>query len=102
MTPLALALQRAQHRLREQLEKLEPQIDAADAETRREYRETVVALAQLVAAAERRGDLLTTAELAERLNVSTRTIRRRKKAGTLQPTLQLGQRLVRWRDAGTA
>jgi excisionase family DNA binding protein len=80
----------------ERLDKLEPQIIDGDADTRREYRETAVALAQLVAAAERRGDLLTTAELAERLNVSTRTIRRRKKAGTLKPTLQLGH-LVRWR-----
>jgi excisionase family DNA binding protein len=97
VTPRALALQRAQLWLVERLDKLEPQIIDGDADTRREYRDTAVALAQLVAAAERRAEFLTTAELAERLNVSTRTIRRRKKAGTLEPALQLGQRVVRWR-----
>jgi hypothetical protein len=53
VTPVALALQRAQRWALERLEKLEPQLDAGDAEVRREFVETAVALAQLAAAAER-------------------------------------------------
>jgi hypothetical protein len=97
VTPLALAIQRAQQRLLKQLERLGPQVDAGDAETRREYRETAIALAQLAAAAERRGDLLTTRELADKLNVSTRTIRRRRRTGSLEPAVQLGPRVLRWK-----
>ena len=41
--------------------------------------------------------LLTTGELATRLQVSPRTIRRRRKAGELTPALQLGKRVLRWR-----
>jgi hypothetical protein len=96
VTPLALALQRAQRKLLEQLERLESQVDAADAETRREFREVAVALARLAEAAEQRGDLMTSAELAQRLGVSTRTVRRRKQKGELTPALQSG-RIVRWR-----
>ena len=97
MTALGLAIQRAQARLLERLQELEEAIVSGRVEAWPEYRDTAVALSKLAATAERRADFLTTAELAARLNVSTRTVRRRKKDGTLSPALQLGERVQRWR-----
>jgi len=99
VTPRALALQRAESRLAARLEQLEPVL-TDDAGAWQEYRETAVALATLATSAAQRGDLLSTSELASRLGVSPRTVRRRKKSGDLTPALQLGKRVLRWRADG--
>jgi len=99
VTPRALALQRAESRLAARLEQLEPVL-TDDAGAWQEYRETAVALATLATSAAQRGDLLSTSELASRLGVSPRTVRRRKKSGDLTPALQLGKRVLRWRGNG--
>jgi hypothetical protein len=44
----------------------------------------------------RRGELLTTAQMAARLNVSPKTLLRRKARGEIRPALQRGK-LIRWR-----
>ena len=44
----------------------------------------------------RRGELLTTSQMAARLNVSPKTLLRRKARGDLRPAVQRGK-LIRWR-----
>jgi methylphosphotriester-DNA--protein-cysteine methyltransferase len=99
MTPFALALQRAPRRLAARLAELEAR-EALDDAGWREYRETAVALATLVASAAERSDVVTTQQLADRLGISARTVRRRRKSGELKPALQLGKRVLRWRGDG--
>ena len=43
------------------------------------------------------GELISTADLAHRLNVSSKTIARRRKAGALTPALVDGKRIIRWK-----
>jgi hypothetical protein len=63
------------------------------------YLAAIVALAHLArdrAASDRQNQsLMTTAELARRLNVSSRTVLRARKAGALTPVLARG-RVIRW------
>lgn len=103
MSPTLLALRRAEARLADRLAELERQLDAGDVEAWREYRETAGALAAIVPATApgSGGRLLTSRELAEALNLSSRTVRRYKKSGKLEPALQIG-RTLRWRAGGPA
>ncbi len=100
MIPARLVLLRAGNRLIERLEKLEPGLDDADPERWREYAALAEALAAIVPhmIPGAGGELLTTEQLADRLQVSPRTIRRRVKSGELQP-VRLGRRgrsALRW------
>ena len=45
------------------------------------------------------GSLLTMRDLAQQLQVTTRSIIRWRNNGTLPPAVQIGPRLVRWRQA---
>ena len=47
------------------------------------------------------GELITTAELAQRLSVSPKTVLRRRKTGTLTPALAAGK-LIRWKGTEVA
>ena len=99
MTPAQLALRRVEARLLDRLERLERDLDR-DPSLWPAYCDAALALAavsrETVPGA--RGQLLTTSEMAERLGVSARTLRRRAKAGELEP-VRLGQRgraALRW------
>jgi excisionase family DNA binding protein len=99
MTPLLPALLNARARLLQRVADLEARRDQG-ADVWGEYLTTLTALTAVAGelSPERSGRLLTTSELAERLNVSERTIRRRTRKGTMAPALKLG-RTVRWRGA---
>jgi excisionase family DNA binding protein len=95
-----LALERAQLRLVERLDKLEELLAVGDEAAWAPYCEAAAALAAVAAQAAPgvNGQLLTTAELAARLRISPRTIRRKVKTGELTP-VRLGARgrgAVRW------
>ncbi len=98
MTTWLLALQRAGQYLTERLEQLEARLNGNDAAIWREYRETAAALAAVLALAApgRSGELLTTAQMAERLNVSPKTVLKWKAQGQISPARQQGK-LIRWR-----
>jgi excisionase family DNA binding protein len=93
VNPAHLALIRAEQRLIEHLEKLEPHLDDGDPARWQEYCASAAALAAIMPALrpEMIADVLTQKELAQRLDVSTRTIRRRVKSGELPP-----KRAGRW------
>lgn len=98
MTPaVTLALRRAVVRLVEHLRELEPRLDAGE-DCWTAYETAAVALAQLEAtmAPGAVGRLLTSRELADKMGISTRTLRRHKAAGRLAPAATLG-RTARWR-----
>ncbi len=63
-----------------------------------EYRETLNTLTKVLdhAAPDRRGEFLTTKEMAQRLNISPKTLLKHKKKGEIRPVLQRGK-LIRWR-----
>ncbi len=92
------ALDRAVRRLADRLDQLDRRLEAGDELAWAEYRETARALAEILAqlAPERRGALLTTAEMAERYGISPKTLLRRKARGEVQPAVQRGK-LIRWR-----
>ena len=96
-TPTPSALDGIAGRLLDRLTVLEAQLDAGDRDVWSEYTDvarTLAAIWPLLAPAQHR--LLTTTELAAQLNISPRTVRRRKALGLLQPALEHG-RLFRWR-----
>jgi hypothetical protein len=87
-------LGRARDRLAARLMALEAQLDADDdGTTWREYRETAAALAAILPATVPGADgkVLTSRELADRLGISPRTLRRKAKAGA-----PLAGRSLRW------
>lgn len=99
---IALRLEHAAQRLGERLAALEDRLQDDDAAPWAEYREVAKALAVILPnlAPERRGGLLTTAQMAQRLGISSKTLLRRKAKGELRPALQLGRRgraAIRWR-----
>jgi hypothetical protein len=96
VTPLTLALARAERRLLARLEELDARLDD-DATAWIEYRDTATALATLATRQRESGQLMTTAQLAEQFHVSSKTILRRKARGELQPAMQLSKRALRWR-----
>ena len=98
MTPAALALAEAERRLLARGQELGERIDAGE-NIWTEYIAVVTALNALVPA-ERR-PLETTKAMAQRLNVSPRTVRKLGKAGKLE-AVRLGKRgtgAIRWRSA---
>lgn len=90
-----------------QLEQLEPQL-ATDPDARREYRETLHALAVALTAVREispaQDELLTTRQLAERMHVTPKTIRSLAKRGVLKPVrlAARGPAALRWSAAGAA
>jgi excisionase family DNA binding protein len=95
LSPLA----RAQRLLEQRLVELEARL-AAGEDLWTAYAEAATALAAIAPtlAPGQNGQLLTTAELAARLQISVRTLRRRAKSGQLEP-VRLGQRgraALRW------
>ncbi len=93
-----VALQRAASRLVERLTDLEQRVVQGDETAWPAYLEAVNTLAILAPqlAAEHRRVFLTTAEMAERLQISPKTLLKRKARGELRPALQRGK-LIRWR-----
>ena len=98
MTPAALALAAAERRLVARCQALGERIDRGE-DAWSEYAAAVTALNALVPA-ERR-PLLSTKEMAERLDLKPKTVRRLGKAGKLE-AVRLGKRgtgAIRWRSA---
>ena len=94
VTRAALALTSARRRLEDRVEQLEERLDG-DHAAWSEYLDAVRTLAVLVQASGASATsepLLTTRQLAERLQVSTKTIRKLKREGRLCPVQQLAKR----------
>jgi hypothetical protein len=91
-------LSRAAERLADRLDQLDERLQAADETAWTPYLETVTALTALLPqlTPERRGALLTTAEMAARLQVTPKTLLKRKANREIRPALQRGK-LIRWR-----
>ena len=103
MTPALAALTRAQLRLVERLEQLEERVAGGDEAAWRSYCEAAGALAHILPslAPENGGPLLTTKEMAARLNVSPKTLLRRRARGKIN-AVQLAKRgpgALRWGSA---
>jgi excisionase family DNA binding protein len=97
VTPAALALAQAERRLLARCHALGQRVDAGE-DVWDQYVTAVAALTALVPP-ERR-PLITTGEMAQRLKVLTRTVRKLGKNGTLE-ALRLGKRgrgAIRWRS----
>lgn len=92
-------LDRAQRVIAERVEALEARVRAGE-EVWPEYLRTLEVLALVTAqlAPERRGALLSTAEMAARLGVTPKSLLRAKSQGRIRPAVQSG-RLVRWRGS---
>jgi hypothetical protein len=96
VTPAALALAEAERRLVARVQQLGAQLDAGE-DRWREYVEAVAALARLLPP--ERQALLTTRAMAEKLDISPRTVRKLGRAGKLEG-VRLGKRgtgAIRWR-----
>ena len=93
-----VALQRAEKLLVSRLEALHARLESGDQTAAADYCEaarTLAALLPLIAPeASRR--LLTTAELAEKIGVSPKTLLRHKATGKITPAVARGK-LIRWR-----
>lgn len=95
VTPSSI-LERAARRVADRLVGLESRLDSGGDAAWPEYLDTVRALAALVPLLPAsQGRLLTTAELAARLGVATKTLRKWRSAGLARPVLERG-RVVRW------
>ncbi len=95
-----ISLARAARLLAERLDGLEKRIRAGDQAAWVPYLESARALGALLAnlPPDRREGFLTTAEMAERLNISPKTLLRRKARGEIRPAVQAG-RLIRWKGS---
>lgn len=102
VTPAHGALVRATNLLTNRLAQLEERIAGGDEDAWPHYCAVAGALSQLAAstAPGANGRLLSTSELAESMNVSTRQVRRLKSAGKIAPAARLGSRTLRWRAEG--
>jgi hypothetical protein len=102
------ALKQAGRRLAARLVELEARLDVGpDEATWRDYTSASAALAAVLEqlGPERDGALLTTAGLAERYNVTPRTLLRWKRRGLVTPALEAGKRgraALRWKAAEAA
>jgi hypothetical protein len=95
---IGLQLERAARLTSRRLAELEERVQQGDAGAWPDFFSAAQALAALVPvlAPGSRGELLTTAQMAERLNVAPKTLLRRKARGEIRPALQRGK-LIRWR-----
>lgn len=94
---LEAVIERSARLLAGRLLVLESKLETGEAAWR-EYREiagTLALMAPHVTPA-RRGELLTTAQMAARLGLSSKTLLKHKAAGAIRPALQRGK-LLRWR-----
>ena len=101
-TAAALHLERAARRLGERLAELEERLQQDDGGAWNDYLATVNTLAAVLPelSPEKRGRLMTTAELAERIGIAPKTLLRRRKRGETKPAVVLGKRgsgALRWR-----
>lgn len=94
-------LERSARLLERYLQQLEERVLDGDVAALPELRETAVALATVNAqlAPGVRGELLTTAQMAARMNVAPKTLLKRARRGDIQPALKRGK-LIRWRADG--
>jgi hypothetical protein len=103
----APTLRRVTLLLEDRLATLEERLHDGDATAWADYLAVVTAYAHVVAqlAPDRFGEFLTTRAMAEKLNVSPRTLLKRKRKGALTPAVQLGKRgraAIRWRGTEAA
>jgi len=97
MTALSVALARAARLIEARLIEIEAHLHEGDAVWADYFATVKIALeieARLTPGGH--GELISTADLAKRLNLSPKTILRRKKAGTLRPAIAVGK-LIRWK-----
>ena len=89
---------RCARRLAGRVEALEARLADGDDAAWREYVEAVKVLVLAVSnlTPERRGIYLTTAQMAERLNLSPKTLLKHKASGKIRPAVQQGK-LIRWK-----
>lgn len=94
---LDVVLARARQLLVERIADLEARVRGGDETTWPEYLATVDCLTRVLGHASpgQRGELLTTAQMAERLNIRPKSLLRRKARGDVRPALQRGK-LIRW------
>ena len=100
MRPAQLALLRAEARLVDRLQQLEPMLVAGDEASWTAFCQAAGTLAAIAPATQPgvSGEMLTTRQMADRLQLSPRTIRRKAKAGELTP-IRMGARgrgALRW------
>jgi hypothetical protein len=97
MTTHHLVLQRAITLLVGRLQMLEAKLEAGE-DLWGEYRSTVATLVAAMAqlAPGTHGELLTTKEMASRLNLTPKTLLKRRARGQIKATLAKGK-LIRWR-----
>lgn len=95
---VAIYLTRSASLLAERIARLESRVQAGDETAWKPYQEAVMALAVVLQQlpVERQGAFLTTREMATRLNISPKTLLRRKSRGEIRPALQKGK-LIRWK-----
>lgn len=99
MTPAVLVLAEAERLLQERCSALAARIKAGDDTVWPDYNAAITTMRALIPP--ERQPLSTTAEMAERLNNSPRTVRKLGKAGKLE-AVRLGKRgsgAIRWRTA---
>jgi hypothetical protein len=98
----AITLRRVALLLQGRLTALEERLQGGDEMAWGEFVSVVTAYAAVAAQLlpERYGELLSTRAMAEKLNVSPRTLLKRKSKGAVTPAVQLGKRgraAIRWR-----
>src|SRR5262249_28008264 len=96
------ALDRSASFLIARLAELEDRLGRGDDATWAAYTDTVKVLVALAANMdpERRGEFLTTAEMARRLSITPKGLLRRKARGQIRPALQAGK-FIRWKGSET-
>ena len=97
MNPDRLRLDRAAHLLAERLDMLEQRVREGDETAWPTYQATLRTLTALLPhLGPERGALLTTAEMADRLGISPKTLLKHKAKKKIQPAIVEGK-LLRWR-----
>jgi hypothetical protein len=96
-------VQRSLRLLTTRLATFEARLECGDETAWPEYRDTLGTLVELLSALqpERQGAFLTTAEMAQRLQITPKTLLKRKRNGDVRPAFERGK-LIRWRGDETA